>query len=361
MIAARGIAGLWAALCLWLVAGAAMAQPQATLLTYADLDGWAQDDHAAALAVFRNTCGDMRDTEWQNLCDFAAQAAEGPTPAERAQNARTFFELFFLPVMITEGADMLFTGYFEPELRGALLPDAQYRYPIYSLPPELPASGPWLTRRQIEQSGRLADRGLEIAWLADPVDAIFLQIQGSGRVRLPDGTVIRVGYAGANRHPYTSLGQVLVRRGIYEPHQVSADVIRSWVSRNPDEGRRLLWANASYVFFREVTQVPAHLGPLGAMNRSVSELRTVAVDPHFAAMGAPVWIEKDGPDPLNRLMTAQDTGSAIKGAQRADIFYGTGRSAGYIAGRTRAGGRMVLLLPVQLALLRLQNPETVIR
>jgi membrane-bound lytic murein transglycosylase A len=318
-------------------AGAGLAQT-VTLLDFADLDGWAADDHAAALAVFRNTCGDMPDPDWGTLC---ALAAEGHDP-------RIFFEMFFRPVLLEDGQEMLFTGYFEPQLRGALAPDDVFRFPIYALPTDIPADQPWPTRAEIED-GALSGKGLEIAWVDDPVDLFFLQVQGSGRISLPDGRVIRVGYAGANGWPYTSIGQELVRRGVYTADQVSAQVIRSWVARNPELGPALLRVNQSYVFFREVSEVPADLGPLGAMNRSVTTMRTIAVDPAFTPLGAPVWIEKDGAEPLRRLMVAQDTGSAIKGAQRADIFFGTGMAAGVRAGRIKDGGRMVVLLPIQRA------------
>jgi membrane-bound lytic murein transglycosylase A len=181
------------------------------------------------------------------------------------------------------------------------------------------------------------------------VELFFLQIQGSGRIRIEGAAPLRVGYRGSNGHNYRSIGQELVRRGVYEPHQVSADVIKNWVRRNPVEGQELLFHNDSYVFFREVSQVPADKGPLGAMNRSVTTMRTVAVDPAFVPLGAPVWIEKDGAAPLRRLMVAQDTGSAIKGAQRADVFFGTGDEAGRQAGTLRDPGRLIVLLPIQRA------------
>ena len=183
----------------------------------------------------------------------------------------------------------------------------------------------------------------------DPVELFFLQIQGSGRIRLPNGNFIRVGYSGANGHLYRSLGAELVRRKIYEPHQVSAQVIKNWVRRNPIDGRELLFHSPSYVFFRNVDQVPADRGPLGAMNRSITQMRSVAVDPKFVKLGSPVWLEKDGKNPIRRLMTAQDTGSAIKGAQRADVFVGTGQEAGRVAGRLRDPGRMMVLMPIQRA------------
>jgi len=335
-----------AALLAWAIAAPVMAET-VTHLTYADLPGWAADDHAAALAVFRNTCGDLRDPDWSALCALAADVTD----------PRAFFELFFQPVLIADGQPPLITGYFEPELTGALTPDDRFRFPVYSLPPDMPQGQPWLTRQDIDttQAARLA--GLEIAWVDDAVDLFFMQVQGSGRIRLPDGRVIRVGYAGANGQPYTSVGQELVARGVYAPHQVSAEVIRNWVRRNPDAGQALLWVNRSYVFFRTVSQVPADQGPLGAMNRSVTPMRTIAVDPAFVPLGAPVWLEKGGVHPLARLMVAQDTGSAIRGAQRADVFYGTGSLAGRRAGLVRDDGRLVVLLPIQRAYALL--PDTV--
>ncbi len=319
-----------------------------SILGFENLDGWAADDHSAALATFRETCRDLRDPDWTALCRVAEDTSE----------ARQFFELFFRPVLIEEpGKDALFTGYFEPELDGSPVRTERYRYPLYEMPPEAREAQPWLTRREILDSGVMENRGLEIAWVDDPVEKFFLQIQGSGRIRFPDGRTIRVGYGGANGHPYRSIGQELVRRGVYEPHQVSALVIANWVRRNPLDGRELLMHNDSYVFFREVSEVPAEKGPLGAMNRSITPKRSIAVDPAFVPLGAPVWIEKGGEIPMHRLMIAQDTGSAIKGAQRADIFFGTGDDAGRAAGRIRDGGRMVVLMPIQRAYALLPLPS----
>jgi len=332
----------WAvALCLSLYGSIVQAEGEVsyTVLDFADLDGWARDDHAAALSVFRNTCQDFDDPDWQSLCALAGDIPE----------ARAFFELFFRPVLIEDGEPALFTGYFEPELDGALRRTGRYSHPIYKMPPEARNNRPWLTRRDILESGVMDGRGLEIAWVDDPVELFFLQVQGSGRIRLTNGQTIRVGYGGFNGHTYRSIGAELVRRGVYQPHQVSAQVIRNWVRRNPDAGRELLYHNPSYVFFREVSEVPSALGPLGAMNRSITAMRTIAVDPAYVPLGAPVWVEKDGRGPLRRLMIAQDTGSAIKGAQRADVFFGTGDRAGRQAGRLRDPGRMVVLMPIQRA------------
>jgi membrane-bound lytic murein transglycosylase A len=302
-------------------ASPAVAETPTRLLGFDELQGWSDDDHDAALAVFRNTCADLDQPDWQRLCALA----------DREPDPRTFFELFFRPVLFGGDQPALFTGYFEPELDGSLTPTARFRYPVYRVPPELREKKRWLSRAEIETSGVLDGRGLEIAWVDDAVELFFLHIQGSGRIRLTDGSVIRVGYGGRNGHEYRSVGQEMVRRGLYEAHQVSAQVIASWVRRNPEAGQRLLHHNPSYIFFREVgLPIPA-LGPLGAMNRSITPLRTVAVDPTYTPLGAPVWIEKEGATPMNRLMIAQDTGGAIRGPQRADIFYGFGEAAGEAA------------------------------
>jgi len=332
---------LWVAVSVWLSLAGGLWADEAThsIVAFEDLDGWQEDDHASALAVFLETCPDMVDPDWKALCALAGQKPD----------AKAFFELFFRPVLIENGKKALFTGYFEPELNGALQPSGQFRHPVYRQPPEARSSSPWLSRREIETGDAMQGRGLEIAWVDDPVELFFLQIQGSGRIRLPDGRVIRVGYGGKNGHEYRSVGVEMVRRGIYKVHQVSAEVIKNWVRRNPEAGRELLFHNPSYVFFRTIDKIPAAAGPLGAMNRSVTPGRSIAVDPAFVPLGAPVWVEKDGENPMRRLMVAQDTGSAIKGPQRADIFFGTGDAAGRAAGKLRDPGRMVVLMPIQRA------------
>lgn len=322
-------------------AGMAGAEVSHSLLGFDALDGWEKDDHGKALAAFTETCGDLKGPDWNAICAVALR--------QKPEGARAFFELFFRPVLTQDDQDALFTGYFEPELNGSRFPSGRFRYPLYKMPPEARGVSRWLSRREILTSGAMDNRGLEIAWVDDPVELFFLQIQGSGRVRLPDGGTVRVGYGGANGHPYRSLGAELVRRGIYRSHQVSAKVIGNWVRRNPEAGAELLFSSPSYVFFREVSRVPSHKGPLGAMNRSITAMRTVAVDPSHVPLGSPVWVEKDGRNPLRQLMIAQDTGSAIKGAQRADIFFGTGDAAGDAAGQLKDPGRMVVLLPIQRA------------
>jgi len=328
-----------------LIAGALMtiSSAQASgnyqILEFSDLKGWEKDDHGAALTVFLNTCQDISDAEWSSLCAFATNQP----------NAKSFFELFFRPVLINGDEEALFTGYYEPELKGSRNRGGPFQHPLYKKPPELKNGSKWFSRAEIENESLLEGRGLEIAYINDPVDVFFLQVQGSGRVKLDDGSALRVGYGGKNGHTYRSIGKELVRRGVYESHQVSAQVIKNWVRRNPEDGPQLLQHNPSFVFFREVSEVPANKGPLGAMNRSITTMRTIAIDPKYTRLGAPVWIEKEGNDPLQRLMIAQDTGSAIKGAQRADIFYGTGDKAGRTAGAIKDPGRMIVLMPIQTA------------
>lgn len=327
---------LGAALVLVLTVGAAEADVR--LLDWSDLDGWARDDHDLARTVFLETCDDI-GAEWDSVC---AHAREGGS-------ARLFFETAFKPVLIG-GGEALFTGYYEPELQGSRRQGGAFQFPIHRLPEEASEAKEWLTRKEIETSGVLAGRDLEIAWLADPVEKFFLQIQGSGRIRLDDGSVMRVGFGGRNGHSYRSVGREMIRLGILQEHEASAQRIKEWVRANPGKGLKMLWYNPSYIFFRETAGLAESKGPLGAMNRPITAGRSVAVDPGFVPMGAPVWVEKDGAAPLRRLMVAQDTGSAIKGAQRADIFYGSGNEAGEVAGRVRDAGRMIVLLPVRRAL-----------
>lgn len=329
-----------------LVAAMTAGPAPAEILDFEALDGWREDNHADALVAFLRTCDLIDQADWAPICAMAADVPQDDV------SARSFFELFFKPVVIGK-PPALFTGYFEPELDGSPVRTGRFRYPIYRRPPELRDGAVYHSRQAIE-TGAIAGRGLELAWLDDPVDAYFLQVQGSGRIRMTDGTVIRVGYAGANGHAYRSIGQEMVRRGTHSIDQVSAPEIASWVRSNPRAGRALLYTNPSYVFFRKIATLEPKDGPIGAMGRSITTMRSVAIDPKFTLLGAPVWIEKDGRDPIRSLMVAQDTGGAIKGMQRADIFYGTGAGAGEAAGTIKDGGRMVLLLPIDRAFAMLE-------
>jgi membrane-bound lytic murein transglycosylase A len=331
-----------------LVAAVMAALPaRAEMLDFDALDGWYDDNHVAALQTFLRTCDLIDQPDWKPVCAVAADV-----PQDDA-SARSFFELFFRPVIVGD-PPALFTGYFEPELDGSPVRSGRFQYPIYRRPPELQEGMVYHSRSAIE-GGAIAGRGLELAWLDDPVDVYFLQVQGSGRIRMTDGTVMRVGYAGANGHAYRSVGQEMIRRGTHTLDQVSAQEIAAHVRAEPTAGRALLDTNPSYVFFRRIGTLDPRDGPIGAMGRSITTLRSVAIDPRFTPLGAPVWIEKDGRDPIRSLMVAQDTGGAIKGMQRADIFYGTGSRAGNAAGTVKDPGRMVLLVPIDRAFAMLED------
>lgn len=308
-------------------------------LDFGDLVGWAEDDHAAALLVFLESCSAVKDPVWRRL-EYKARGS---------RSARAFFENNFRPTQIEDGRDGLFTGYFEPDIAGARARSEVFPIAIYRAPPELPDGGPWLSRSEIEDQRVLEGRGLEIAWIGDPVDRYFLQVQGSGRIVLNNGEMIRVGFSATNGQPYRSVGQELIRRRVFDASQISADAIKTWARKYPVAASELFRLNPSYVFFREIGGLPVEKGPLGAMNRSVTQMRSLAVDPAFTPLGAPVWIETAGKNPLRRLMVAQDTGAAIKGAQRADIFFGSGDVAGRVAGAINDAGRMIVLLPNPLA------------
>jgi membrane-bound lytic murein transglycosylase A len=314
---------------------------KAQVLDFENLQGWAQDDHRAALTAFLETCDKITGAEWQPICKLAATAQTSDAAA------KSFFELLFKPVLIGD-PPALFTGYFEPEHDGSATRTPRFAYPLYARPPELRDGQTYLSRAQID-AGALRGRGLEIAWLEDPVEVFFLQIQGSGRIRLTNGHTLRIGYAGRNGYPYASVGKEMVARGMRTPDQVSAQDIRAYVRANPAQGMALLNINPSYIFFRVISDLTSDKGPIGALGRSITPLRSVAVDPDYTQMGAPVWVEKTGQSPINRLMVAQDTGGAIKGPQRADIFYGTGDRAGDAAGSIKDGGRLIVLLPIDRA------------
>lgn len=391
LLAGSVLAALWVARVTMPVAPAVVAPPDRGIsiepTSWADLDGWQQDAHAEALVAFLKSCAAFRPQpdsrklrpgtfggtigDWRSVCEQAARITPGDDIA-----AREFFESGFTPhaVLFNDSPEGQFTGYYEPVIEGRAAPDDRFSVPLYRRPPELVtvdlgtfnrefegkriagkvASGrlrPFETRAQIED-GALADRGLEFLWLEDPVDAFFLQIQGSGRIRMPDGSLKMVGYDGPNGHPYTSIGRLLVARGEMTLDQASMASIRQWVADNPEAGRKLLHENASFVFFREISGD----GPLGAQGVALTPRRSLAVDRAHLPLGAPMWLEIPHPDSpaeaprsFNRLMVAQDTGGAIVGAIRGDVFWGDGDEAGRIAGKMNQQGRYWILLPNALA------------
>ncbi len=308
-------------------------------VTFADLPGWQKDDLADSLIAFRTSCRRAKDprlsaAKWSVIC----------AAAKRADDPRAFFEAHFQPVQVIADKPVLYTGYYEPELQGARQRGGKFQYPIYRKPRDWMGGGKWKSRAEIE-SGAIKDRGLELAWLTDPVEAYFLHIQGSGRIRLEDGAVMRAGFSASNGHRYRSIGKELLRRGALGDRNITAANIKAWVRENPDAGRQLLNHNPRYIFFREVTDLPENAGPIGAMSVPLSALRSMAVDPDYIPLGSPVWIDKKGKDSLRRLLIAQDVGAAIKGPHRGDIFYGSGRDAERIAGRTKSPGAIYILLP----------------
>jgi membrane-bound lytic murein transglycosylase A len=327
------------------------------------LEGWADDRVAAVVPAFLRSCAkfltrlDMepldavprladfgRVGEWRSMCEAAAALPPGDDAA-----ARRFFEASFVPLSARDYGESegLFTGYYEIEINGSRQRQGRFQTPIYRRPPEI-GSGARYTRAEIED-GALAGRGLELLWVDDPIDAFFLQIQGSGRVRLRNGHSTRVGYDGQNGEPYVAVGRLLAERGVTPRAKLTMMSIREWMKQHPEAGAELRRENPSYVFFREL----AGDGPLGAEGVVLTPERSIAVDRAFVGLGLPIWVEADerfaSADPVRRLVVAQDTGGAIKGPVRGDLFWGTGGAAGSRAGVMNARGRYYLLLPRDVA------------
>ncbi len=241
----------------------------------------------------------------------------------------------------------LFTGYFEIELHGSLHRHGAYQTPIYRRPPDL-GSGQHFSRAQIED-GALAGRGLALVWVDDPIDAFFLQIQGSGQVRLDDGRTIRLGYAGQNGLPYVAVGRLLIERGQIPRGKVTMASIGAWMRAHPKAGAALRRDNPSYIFFREIKGG----GPIGAERVVLTPERSLAVDRAYIPLGTPIWLDAEERfmpgERIRRLVVAQDTGGAIKGPVRGDLYWGAGTAAGDRAGAMDARGRYYLLLPRMLA------------
>jgi len=308
--------------------------------TFDSIPGWAEGDHAPVLASLKIAC--------EKIGDRAADESAKRTDSRRA---RAFFEQWFEPVSINgagEAEAALYTAYFEPELRGSRVRGGPYQYPIYAKPSDLRSGTPYFTRAQI-QRGALAGKALELFWVDDPVEAFFLEIQGSGRIRLPDGRVARVGFAGKNGHSYKAIGKTLVEWNELALEQVSAQSIKTWIRTNPARRDELLATNESYVFFVERPELAADpsLGPIGTFGQPLPAMRSIAVDRRSYALGIPFWIDFESPvGPMRRLVIALDTGGAIKGAGRADFFFGSGDGPGEAAGKTRARGRLIALAPI---------------
>jgi len=324
----------------------------------------------AALRSFVESCrsllartdasGLTRPADWQPAC--------GAAPTWPATDAAGFFTRYFETVRVGDGRAYV-TGYYEPEIAGSRVKAPGFEVPVYRLPPDLVRAWPFETPfdqrtgqpplgrfdaqgkfvpyydRAAIEDGALAGKGLELAWAADPIELFFLEIQGSGRLLAPDGTVMRIGYAGQNGLPYTGIGQVMRDRGLIGtgPGQYPGSMqgIMAWLRANPEEGRALMRSNRSVVFFREITGD----GPIGAMGVPVRPQASLAADPLMVPLGAPVWLATDRAETTG-LWVAQDTGGAIKGPNRFDSFWGAGPTARQIAGGMSAKGDALLLVPV---------------
>jgi membrane-bound lytic murein transglycosylase A len=326
-------------------------------ISYNEIPGWGDDKQFEALVAFRHSCpkltvgNDSRivtdggekvvpAAEWKRICDVA-----GPIPAGDNRAARRFFEENFRPLVVqTPGK---FTGYFEPELRGSRAPSRLFTVPVYKRPPDV-TDKPYYTRGEIEQ-GALKSKGLELVWVQDPVALFEAQVQGSGRVHLAEGGTLSLGFDGSNNRPYTAIGTVLAEMGIMKRDDITWPAIRDWLKRNPAKGREVMRRNERYIFFKDTKSAVA----TGSEGVPLTAQRSLAIDPAFTPYGTPVWIDTSRPVPgkpgatdnYRRLMIAQDSGIAIKGAARGDVFYGAGTQAADWAGRMVAGGRAIVLVP----------------
>lgn len=331
------------------------------------LKGWTEDDLIPAWQAFLQSCAALnKRIAWQKTCQLAASL---PKPDNSV--IRKFFETHFTPYQIINTdntAEGLITGYYEPLLKGSRRPSNQYRFPVYAAPdglltielgsayPELKdlrlrgrLNGrkivPYYTRAEIMNNPKLLN-GYELLWVEDEVELFFLHVQGSGRIVLDTGETMKIGFADQNGYPYNSIGKILVQRGELPLEKASMQGIKQWGQQNPDKLPELLQQNARYVFFREL---PSDLaGPIGALGVPLTAGRSIAIDPQSIPQGAPVFLATTWPNsnkPLNRLMVAQDVGSAIKGGVRADFFWGFGHEAGVQAGKMKQSGKMWVLLP----------------
>lgn len=345
-------------------------------VSFADLPGWQQDDLRQAWPAFLASCQVMvKKPDWQEPCEVARDV----NPAD-PNTIRVFLESFFTPhrVANADGSEQgMVTGYYEPLLRGARKRGGPYQTPLHGVPddllvidlssvyPELKNMRlrgkvvgrkvmPYLSRGDMEEANSLS--GKELLWVDDPVEAFFLQVQGSGRVQLTDTReTVRLAYADQNGHPYKSIGRYLIDKGEMSLSQASAQSIKAWVAANPARRQEVLNANPSYVFFREEKLPDPRVGPKGSLGVPLTSERSIAVDTQFIPLGAPVFLATTQPNserPLQRLMLAQDTGGAIRGAVRADFFWGFGAVAGEHAGKMKQAGRMWVLLPKLPAMLR---------
>lgn len=327
----------------------AVSSARLTPVAWQQVPGWQDDSLIGAAAALRENCVRVaQQPSWRRACSAASHLDDLD-----ATSTRSFFETYFTPFQLSNddgSVDGLVTGYYEPLLHGARTRRGPYQYPLYRWPSGYRAGAPLPPRAQLERSGVLD--GNELVWVDDPIEAFFLQVQGSGRVQLDDGGIMRVGYGGSNNQPYKSIGRWLLDHGEITPAQATMQGIKAWARANPARVMSLLDTNPRFVFFREMPQTqPASAGgdgPVGALGVPLTPERSIAVDPASIPLGTPVFLETTRPftnTPMNRLVFAQDTGSAIRGGVRADYFWGLGDDAGDLAGKMKQAGRMWLLLP----------------
>jgi membrane-bound lytic murein transglycosylase A len=347
------------------------APPLFTPVAFSALPGWERDDLRQAVPAFLSSCVALaRKPDWKEACTEARGLDAGDEAA-----VRQFFETRFQPNLVraADGADTgLITGYYEPMLRGARKRGGAFQTPLYRVPDDLLtidlASAypdlkgmrlrgrlvgkkvvPYSTRAEIERADA---NGKELLWVDDPTDAFFLEVQGSGRVVLDGGETVRVAYADQNGHPYKAIGRWLVEKGEMTAAEATMQSIRAWIAANPGRRQELFNANPSFVFFKEERLPDPKVGPKGALGVPLTPTRSIAVDPAFIPLGAPVYLattEAGSDVPMQRLVMAQDTGGAIRGAVRADFFYGFGGEAGESAGRMKQRGSLFVLLPKGMA------------
>ena len=353
--------------------------------SFADLPGWDSDNHAAAFEAFLRSCAPIRAHAEKlaanaphivsclaEICDVAERLARAGPLAK--PHSKTFFETHFTPRRVRHnGAEGLLTGYYEPELAGSLVKTDRFTIAVYRRPPDLinlvsdaargtvgealthvrqlpEGTEPYETREQIEH-GTLVGKGLELVWLDDAVDCFFLHIQGSGLIRLPDGSGLRITYDGKNGHPYTSVGRYLIDQGHFTFDQMSLDSMKAWLGADAERGLHAMWQNKSFVFFRPLEGAEAQ-SAMGVMHIPLTQDRSLAVDTSFHAIGTPVYVvspalthASDVGEGFARLMIAQDVGSAIRGPERGDIYFGPGGKAGRLAGITKHPGQFFVLHP----------------
>jgi membrane-bound lytic murein transglycosylase A len=352
-------------------------------LGWGALDGWSSDDHAAAFAVFLASCrpllkGAKPIPETKSMSEALAAVCRRASAAGRlnAEQARKFFERNFRPNHVARLSESLglLTGYYEPIVDGSRFPTREFTVPIYRRPDDLvmlmahregegfpnrgdvgrrvgdEVVGTYFDRAEIE-NGALDGRHLEICWIRDHIDALFIQIQGSARIRLEDGLLLRINYDAHNGLPFTPVGRPLIERNIIPKEEMSMARIRKWMLANPEEAREVRQTNRSFVFFR-ITGLGDAGEPAGGQGVRLTPGRSIAVDKSLHAYGTPFFIEADLPiagdrptTRFRRLMIAQDTGSAIVGPARADVFFGAGEDAGRVAGRIKQMGRFAILVP----------------